>query len=161
MAGSVNPVMVGQIGIRPFLLIDLQAGFCRLQRAFPAAAENRPLFEGEAGLRVRFNHLLHHRRQTAAVDALVVEEFDHCDFAVGRAVGRGIFILGQHGGVLQHRLSGRAGLLLSLNLLQFLARLQQDFRVGNQIVGGDFADFRLLFRGESRRRVSGRGHRRQ
>ena len=27
MAGSVNPVMVGQIGIRPFLLIDLQAGF--------------------------------------------------------------------------------------------------------------------------------------
>ncbi|SSL99015.1 Uncharacterised protein [Klebsiella pneumoniae] len=142
-------------------MIDLQAGFCRLQRAFPAAAENRPLFEGEAGLRVRFNHLLHHRRQTAAVDALVVEEFDHCDFAVGRAVGRGIFILGQHGGVLQHRLSGRAGLLLSLNLLQFLARLQQDFRVGNQIVGGDFADFRLLFRGESRRRVSGRGHRRQ
>jgi hypothetical protein len=34
---------------------------------------------------------------------------------------RGIFILGQQGGILQHRLGGRAGLLLSLNLLQFLA----------------------------------------
>ena len=161
MSGGVDPVMVGQIGIRPFLLIDLQAGFRCFQRAFPAAAEDRPLFKSEAGLRMRFNHLLHHRRQPAAVDALVVKELNHRDFAVGRAVSRGIFILGQQGGILQHRLGGRAGLLLSLNLLQFLACLQENFRVGDQVIGGDFADLRLLFRGEGRRRVSGRGHRRQ
>jgi hypothetical protein len=34
-------------------------------------------------------------------------------------------------------------LLLSLNLLQFLACLQENFRVGDQVIGGDFADLRL------------------
>jgi hypothetical protein len=41
----------------------------------------------------------------------------------------------QIGKIAADCLGGRAGLLLSLNLLQFLACLQENFRVGDQVIG--------------------------
>ena len=109
--------MVGQISLCALLLINLQAGFGRFKRGFPTAAKNRPLFKGKAGLRVLFNHLFHYRRQTTAVNALIIKEFNDRDFTLFRAVGWRIFILGQRGRILQYRLGRGAGLLLLLNLL--------------------------------------------
>ena len=123
--------MVGQISLGALLLINLQAGFRCCKRGFPAAAKNWPLFKGKAGLRVLFDHLFHYRRQTAAVNALIIKEFNDRNFALFRAVGWRIFILGQRGRVLQYRLGRGAGLLLLLNLLQLLAGLQQHFRMRN------------------------------
>lgn len=109
-------------------------GESRLGREDRPTTQDREFLRDDTELRVGGASLLHHRRYLAAVGAIVVEEFDQRDVALGVAANRTRRIAKKLVGPRRQSGFGLARLGLKPARLQMLKGLDDDLGVGEQVV---------------------------